>query len=141
MNKAPLLLTLGAIAASALLGQWAPAAPQAPAGAKAEVQQLMTKELADLPGKEGMMITVTYPPGFVGEIHRHDAHAFVYVLEGSIVMQVKGGPQQTLGPGETYYENPTDIHLVGRNASDSKPARFLVTLVKNKGAPVTLPVR
>ena len=140
MNKAPLLMTVGAIATSVLLTQWAPAASQASA-AQAEVKQLMTKPLPDLPGKEGMMITVSFPPGYVGAIHRHDAHAFVYVLEGSIVMQVKGGPEQTLGPGDTYYENPTDIHVVGRNASDSKPAKFVVVLVKNQGAPVTTPVR
>lgn len=137
MKKTALLMTIGAIAASVSMSQWAPAAEQA----QAEVKQLMTKELADLPGKEGMMITVTYPPGYVGAIHRHDAHAFVYVLEGSIVMQVKGGPEQTLGVGETYYENPADIHLVGRNASNTKPAKFVVVLVKNKGAPVTIPVR
>lgn len=141
MNKASFLMIVGAIAASVLLARWAPAASQAPAAAQAEVKQLMTKPLADLPGKEGMMITVTYPPGYVGGIHRHDAHAFVYVLEGSIVMQVKGGPELTLGPGDTYYENPTDIHVVGRNASATQPAKFVVTLLKNQGAPVTTPVR
>jgi quercetin dioxygenase-like cupin family protein len=106
-----------------------------------EIREVMTKELSDLPGKEGLMLTVTYPPGGVDEIHRHDAHAFVYVLEGSVVMQLKGGPEVTLKPGEAFYEGPQDIHLVGRNASTTKPAKFVVVLVKNKGVPALLPVK
>src|SRR5712671_4674802 len=102
----------------------------------AKVTPLMSKDLADFPGKEGLMITVVYPPGAVDPIHRHNAHAFVYVLEGSIVMQVKGGKEVTLTPGQTYYEGPDDIHVVGRNASQTKPAKFVVVLVKNKNAPV-----
>ena len=106
----------------------------------AQVTPLMSKDLADFPGKEGLMITVVYPPGASDPIHRHNAHAFVYVLEGSVVMQVKGGKEVTLTPGQTFYEGPNDIHMVGRNASTTKPAKFLVFLVKNKNAPVLLPV-
>jgi quercetin dioxygenase-like cupin family protein len=105
----------------------------------AKVTRLMSKDLADFPGKEGLMITVVYPPGAVDPIHRHNAHAFVYVLEGSIVMQVKGGKEVTLTPGQTYYEGPDDIHVVGRNASQTKPAKFVVVLVKNKNAPAVVP--
>jgi len=104
------------------------------------VTPLMTKELTDVPGKEAQMIIVEYPPGSSDPVHRHDAHAFVYVLEGSVVMQLKGGKQVTLTPGETFYEGPNDVHVVGRNASKTKPAKFLVLLVKNKGAPVLVPV-
>src|SRR6202140_5131699 len=108
---------------------------------EAQVTPLMSKELADFPGKEGLMITVVYPPGSSDPIHRHNAHAFVYVLEGSVVMQVKGGKEITLTPGQSFYEGPNDIHAVGRNASTTKPAKFLVLLVKNKDAPVLIPVK
>ena len=107
----------------------------------AQVTPLMSKDLADFPGKEGLMITVVYPPGASDPIHRHNAHAFVYVLEGSVVMQVKGGKEVTLTPGQTFYEGPNDIHMVGRNASTTKPAKFLVLLVKNKNAPVLVPFK
>jgi quercetin dioxygenase-like cupin family protein len=107
----------------------------------AQVTPLMSKDLADFPGKEGLMITVVYPPGSSDPIHRHNAHAFVYVLEGSIVMQVKGGKEVTLTPGQSFYEGPNDIHVVGRNASTTKPAKFVVFLVKNKDAPVLIPVK
>ena len=106
----------------------------------AQVTPLMSKDLADFPGKEGLMITVVYPPGSSDPIHRHNADAFVYVLEGSIVMQVKGGKETTLTPGQSFYEGPNDIHTVGRNASSTKPAKFIVVLLKDKGAPVLLPV-
>ena len=106
---------------------------------EAAVTPLMTKELADLPGKEALMITVEYPPGSSDAVHRHNAHAFVYVLEGSIVMQVKGGKQVTLTPGQTFYEAPDDVHVVGRNASTTTPAKFLVLLLKDKEAPVLAP--
>src|SRR6266404_2472658 len=106
----------------------------------AKVTPLFSKDLADFPGKEGLMITVVYPPGASDPIHRHNAHAFVYVLEGSVVMQVKGGKEITLTPGQTFYEGPNDIHTVGRNASTTKPAKFIVVLLKDKGAPVVLPV-
>ena len=108
---------------------------------EAVVTPLMTKELPDLPGKEALMISVEYPPGSKDAVHRHNAHAFVYVLEGTIVMQVKGGKQVTLTPGQTFYEGPEDVHIVGRNASTTKPARFVVLLVKNKGAPVVVPAQ
>jgi quercetin dioxygenase-like cupin family protein len=107
----------------------------------AQVSPLMSKDLADFPGKEAMMITVVYPPGASDPIHRHNAHAFVYVLEGSIVMQVKGGKEVTLMPGQSFYEGPNDIHTVGRNASTTKPAKFVVLLLKDKGAPVLVPVK
>ena len=106
---------------------------------EATVKPLLTKELADLPGKDALMITVEYPPGGVSAPHRHNAHTFVYVLEGSLVMQVKGGKEVTLSRGETFYEGPDDIHTVSRNASATKPAKFLVMFVKNRGAPVTVP--
>jgi quercetin dioxygenase-like cupin family protein len=100
----------------------------------------MSKDLKEVPGKEGSMITVEYPPGSVDPSHRHNAHAFVYVLEGSIVMQVKGGKEVTLTPGETFYEGPDDVHLVGRNASNTEPAKLVVFLIKDKGAPVLVPL-
>jgi quercetin dioxygenase-like cupin family protein len=108
---------------------------------EAKVTPLMSKDITECPGKEGLMITVVYPPGASDPIHRHNAHAFVYVLEGTIVMQVKGGKEVTLTPGQTFYEGPNDIHTVGRNASSTKPARFVVFLVKDKGAPVLVPVK
>jgi quercetin dioxygenase-like cupin family protein len=97
---------------------------------------LMSKDLTENPGREVLMITVEYAPGGSDPIHRHNAHAIVYVLEGSVVMQVKSGKQVTLTPGQTFYESPDDIHVVGRNASSTKPAKFLVFLIKDKGAPV-----
>jgi quercetin dioxygenase-like cupin family protein len=108
---------------------------------EAKVTPLMSKDLKDFPGKEGVLITVEYPPGATDPIHRHNAHAFVYVLEGSIVMQLKGGKEVTLTPGQTFYEGPDDVHIVGRSASKTKPAKFLVFLVKNKDAPVLVPVK
>src|SRR5246127_4635486 len=108
---------------------------------EAKVTPLLSKDLTEFPGKEGMMITVEYPPGASDPIHRHNAHAFVYVLEGSVVMQLKGGKEVTLTPGQTFYEGPNDIHTVGRNASKTKPARFVVFLVKEKGVPVFVPVK
>jgi quercetin dioxygenase-like cupin family protein len=101
---------------------------------------LMTKDLPGLPGKEATVLTVELLPGAVSPPHRHEASTFVYVLEGSIVMGVKGGPEVTLGPGEMFHEKPDDIHTVGRNASTSKPAKFLVFMVKAKGAPVSMPL-
>ena len=106
---------------------------------EAKVTPLLSKDLTDFPGKEGLMITVEYPPGGSDPIHRHNAHAFVYVLEGSIVMQVSGGKEVTLTPGQTFYEGPSDVHVVGRNASQTKPAKFVVFLVKDKGAPILVP--
>ena len=106
---------------------------------EAKVTTLFSKDLPDFPGKEGLMITVEYPPGSSDPVHRHNAHAFVYVLEGSIVMQVRGGKEVTLTPGQTFYEGPTDVHVVGRNASQTKRAKFVVFLVKDRGAPVFVP--
>ncbi len=128
MKSSRCMLLLASLIASTLIAQ------------DAQVTPLMSKDLADFPGKEGLMITVVYPPGSSDPIHRHNAHAFVYVLEGSVVMQVKGGKEITLTPGQTFYEGPNDIHTVGRNASTTKPAKFIVVLLKDKGAPVLLPV-
>jgi quercetin dioxygenase-like cupin family protein len=105
-----------------------------------KVTPLMSKDLAEYPGKEVLMITVEHVPGGSSAIHRHNAQAVVYVLEGSVVMQLKGGKQLTLTPGQTFYEGPDDVHLIDRNASSTKPAKFLVFLIKNKGAPALVPV-
>jgi quercetin dioxygenase-like cupin family protein len=104
------------------------------------VTPVMTKELTDTPGKEVLMITVEFAPGGADPVHRHNAHGFIYVLEGSVVMQLKGGKQVTLTSGQTFYEGPDDVHVVGRSASSTRPAKLLVLLVKNKGAPVLVPV-
>jgi quercetin dioxygenase-like cupin family protein len=112
----------------------APLAAQSP-----EVTPLTTRELPDVPGKELLMLTVDYAPGGADAVHRHNADALVYVLEGSVVEQVKGGKPETLTAGQTFYEGPDDIHLVGRNASRSRPAKLLVLLVKDKGAPALVP--
>ena len=106
---------------------------------EAKVTDLMSKDMTNIPGKEGLMAIVDYPPGSVDPIHRHNAHAFVYVLEGSIVMQVRGGKEVTLTPGQTFDEGPDDVHVVGRNASKTKPAKFVLFMVKNKGAPILVP--
>jgi quercetin dioxygenase-like cupin family protein len=127
---APLTRRSGEVAAAAA------AAAQAP---EAKVTKLFSKDLKDYPGKEGLMITVEYPPGSVDPVHRHNAHGFIYVLEGSIVMQVKGGKEVTLKPGDTFYEGPDDIHTVGRNASNTEPAKFVVVFLKDKDAPVFVP--
>ena len=116
-------------------------APEPRKAPEAKVTQVMTKDLPNLPGKEGLMLIVDYPPGSSDPIHRHNANAFVYVLSGSIVMQVRGGEKVTLTPGQTFYEGPDDVHIVGRNASDTAPARFLVFMVKDKGAPVLVPAQ
>ena len=106
-----------------------------------KVTPLMSKVMTDVSGKEGLMIAVEYPPGGSDPVHRHNAHAFLYVLEGSVVMQVKGGKQVTLTPGQTFYEDSKDVHIVGRNASKTQPAKFVVFLVKDKDAPVLVPVK
>jgi quercetin dioxygenase-like cupin family protein len=106
---------------------------------EAKVTPLITKPLTGVAGKEGLMITVEYPPGVASAAHRHNANTFVYVLEGSVVMQVRGGPEITLQAGDTFYESPSDIHSVSRNASASLPAKLLVLLVKDVGAPPTVP--
>lgn len=128
MKKIKLMMALLFLSTGTVMGQ------------QAKVTPLMSKDLTEIPGKEVLMITVEYPPGSTDPIHRHNAHAFVYVLEGSIVMQVKGGKEVTLTPGQTFYEGRDDVHVVGRNASSTKPAKFLVVLVKDQGAPVLVPV-
>jgi quercetin dioxygenase-like cupin family protein len=127
MTFPKLILVLACLMSSTLAAQ------------EAKVTELLSKDLTNLPGKVGLMITVEYPPGSSDPIHRHNAHAFVYVLEGTIVMQVRGGKEVTLTPGQTFYEGPNDVHVVGRNASKTKPAKFVVFLVKDKGAPVVVP--
>lgn len=128
---APLLC----LACAALATQAAAASPDI------AVATLMTKALENLPGKEALMITVDYAPGASDPVHRHDAHAFVYVLEGSIVMGVKGGKEVTLTQGQTFYEAPSDVHLVGRNASATQPAKFVVWMVKDQGVAFFTPLQ
>ena len=118
-----------------LAAQFAPAAPTP------DVKEIMSKPFTDIPGKEGLVLTVTYPPGGADEIHRHDAHVFVYVLEGSVVMQLRAAESVTLKPGEGFYEGPNDVHIGGRNASDSQPPKFVVFLVKKQGVPALLPAK
>ena len=120
------------LAGALLLSFTASVAAQEPA----KVTTLMSRDLTDLPGKEGTMLIVEYAPGGADPVHRHNAHAFVYVLEGTVIMQVKGAEPVTLHPGQTFYEGPNDVHLVGRNASNTEPAKFLVVFIKNKGAPI-----
>jgi quercetin dioxygenase-like cupin family protein len=129
MTTTKLMLVLACLVAGPVMAQ------------ESKVTPLMSKDLADIPGKEGLMITVESPPGGSDPIHRHNAHAFVYVLEGTVVMQVKGGKEITLTPGQSFYESPDDVHVVSRNASSTKPAKFLVFLVKEKGTPVLVPVK
>lgn len=131
MKWGPLL-----VAAGAMLSPIAHAAPPQPI-----VTELMDKALPDMPGKDALMLTVDYPPGAADPVHRHNAHSFVYVLEGSIVMQVRGSKEVTLTAGQTFYEGPGDIHTVGRNASQTRPARFLVVLIKPQGAPALIPAK
>ncbi|HJU06528.1 MAG TPA: cupin domain-containing protein [Nitrospiraceae bacterium] len=116
-------------------------AASAVAAEPGQVTPLMTKDLKEIAGKEAVVITVDYAPGASDRVHRHNAHAFVYVLEGSVVMQVKDGKQVTLGPGQTFYESPDDIHTVGHNASDTKPAKFIVFFVKDKETPLLSPAQ
>jgi len=108
---------------------------------QAKVETLMAKELKDNPAKEVTMITVEYPPGEADPVHRHNAQGLIYVLEGSVVMQVRGGKEVTLKQGQTFYEAPDDVHVVGRNASKTMPAKLLAILVKEKGAPLLVPVK
>jgi quercetin dioxygenase-like cupin family protein len=127
MKIAKLLLCLAWLAPGCLMAQ------------QAKVTELMAKNLSNIPGKEGLMITVEYPPGASDPVHRHNAHGFIYVLEGKIIMQVRGGKEETLTAGQTFYESPEDVHVVGRNASKTKTAKFVVFLVKDIGAPVLVP--
>jgi quercetin dioxygenase-like cupin family protein len=136
MSTLRILGTALVLSFSAQLPQSARAADPQPV-----VTPLMLKDLADLAGKEMLMISVEYPPGTVEHIHRHDAHAFLYVLEGSIIEGVRGGKEVTLTPGQTFYEGPGDVHTIGRNASMTKPAKFVVVLLKNKGVDAVLPAK
>jgi quercetin dioxygenase-like cupin family protein len=111
------------------------------ASQEAGATPVMSKLLPDFPGKEVVMLTVTYPPGHAGPVHRHNADAFIYVLEGSVEMAVNGGEPVTLGPGQTFYEGPNDIHTIGRNASKTRPAKLLVFMIKDKDAPISVPVK
>jgi quercetin dioxygenase-like cupin family protein len=112
-----------------------------PLTAQETITPIMTHTLAAASSNEALMYTVDFPPGFSSPIHRHDAQVSVYVLEGSVVMQVKGGKELTLGPGQSFYENHNDIHVVSRNASNSKAAKFLVFLIHEKGTPLVIPVK
>jgi quercetin dioxygenase-like cupin family protein len=136
MRIAKLLALLLALSPALALAQKDPAdgAPQP------DVKDLMTKALKDYPGKEITMIHVDYPPGAIEHVHRHDAHAMLYVIDGNIVMGVKGKPEQALKPGDTFYEGPDDIHTVGRNASKTQPASFVVFILKDKNKPLLTPV-
>jgi quercetin dioxygenase-like cupin family protein len=113
-----------------------PTTPPAPI-----VTPLMTQTLPEYPGKEVQMLAVEYPPGGAESAHRHDAHGFVYVIEGSIVLGVAGREPVTLTAGQTFHEGPQDIHTIGRNASKDKPARFLAVLLKDSNKPAVLPVK
>src|SRR6266404_3118829 len=124
MRFAKVILVLACLMSGTLVAQ------------EAKVTDLMSKDLTNFPGKEGLIMIVDYPPGSVDPIHRHNANAFVYVLEGTIVMQVRGGKEVTLTHGQTFYEGPDDVHVVGRNASKTKPAKFVLLMVKDKGAPL-----
>jgi quercetin dioxygenase-like cupin family protein len=127
------------IAIIALSASWAVAADRAEERPAAIAKQLLTQALPNMPGKEVTMLTVEYPPGGASAPHRHNASTFVYMLEGSVVMQVEGGSEVTLAPGDTFYESPADVHTVSRNASDVKPAKFLVMFIKEQGAPTNAP--
>lgn len=111
------------------------------AAQEATFRSLLSRDLDGVPGKELTMLTVEYPPGSADPVHTHRAQALIYVLEGSIVMQVKGGSPVTLTAGQTFYEGPDDVHVVGRNASKTQMARFVVVFVKDKGAPILTPVK
>jgi len=124
MNFTKLILAVACLMSGLLVAQ------------EAKVKEVFSKDLTNLPGKEGLMIIVDYPPGSTDPIHRHNAHGFIYVLEGSIVMQVRGGKETTVTAGQTFYEGPDDVHVVGRNASKTEPAKFVVFFVKDKNAPV-----
>ena len=128
-----------ALALLALLPLCSTAATPPPSAPEPIVREVMTRPLPEQPGKEALILTVEYPPGGADPVHRHDAHGFVYVLEGRIVMGVAGGQEITLGPGEAFHEGPADLHTVGRNASSTKPAKFVVFLIKDIGPPPVLP--
>jgi quercetin dioxygenase-like cupin family protein len=117
------------------------AATSALASDQPKVTPLMSKDLSDLGNKEAVMLTVEYAPGQSSAPHRHNAHTFVYVLQGAVMMGVKGQQPVRVEAGQTLYESPTDVHTVSRNASDSEPAKFLVVFVKDEGAPANVPAQ
>ena len=129
MKIAKLILCLACLTPASLFAQ------------EIKVTPLLSRELTEFPGKEGTMIAVVYPPGGSETIHRHNAHVFVYVLQGSVVMQVRGGKEMMLTAGQTFYESPSDIHVIGRNASKTEPAKFIAFFVKDKGAPTHIPAK
>jgi quercetin dioxygenase-like cupin family protein len=131
------LITSALIATSTLMAQTAVTPPVA----QETITTLLTKDVAGFPGEQALMYTVDFPPGYSSPVHRHNAQVSVYVLEGSVVMQVKGGKEITVRPGQSFYESPNDIHVVSRNASSTKPAKFLVFLIKKKGAPLVIPAK
>lgn len=132
-------MRLSVLALSALLPLCSAAATPPSAAPEPLVREVMTRALPEQPGKEALILAVEYPPGGADPVHRHDAHGFVYVLEGQIVMGVAGGKDVTLGPGEAFHEGPADLHTVGRNASATEPAKFVVFLIKDIGKPAVLP--
>lgn len=151
--RSPLILTLGTIIAALVLcapsaraqaptesgsHAAAPGSHVAASAARRPPGPLMRRDLIGAPGKEVVMSVIEVPPGGSSPPHRHFAQVFVYILQGRMIMQVKGGPRVTLGPGQTFYENPSDIHTVGANASKTKPAKFLAILIKDKNKPATV---
>ena len=131
------LITSALIATSTLMAQTAVTPPVA----QETITTLLTKHVVGFPGEEALMYTVDFPPGYSSPVHRHNAQVSVYVLEGSVVMQVRGGKELTLQPGQTFYEAPDDIHIVSRNASSTKPAKFLVFMIHKEGAPLVIPAK
>jgi quercetin dioxygenase-like cupin family protein len=131
------LITSALIATSTLMAQTAVTPPVA----QETITTLLTKDVAGFPGEEALMYTVDFPPGYSSPVHRHNAQVSVYVLEGSVVMQVRGQKELTLQPGHTFYEAPDDIHIVSRNASSTKPAKFLVFMIHKEGAPLVIPAK
>jgi quercetin dioxygenase-like cupin family protein len=132
-----ILMASSLIPTNTLMAQKAVTTPMA----QETITPLITKDLAVLPGEQVLMYTVDFPPGFSSPVHRHNAQVSVYVLEGSVVMQVRGQKELTLGPGQSFYEDPNDIHVVSRNASSTKPAKFLVFMINKKGAPLVIPAK
>ena len=143
MTSSKPILELAFLIASTLIPTGALMAQKAvtPPMAQETITPLITKDLAGFPGEQVLMYTVDFPPGFSSPVHRHNAQVSVYVLEGSVVMQVRGQKEVTLGPGQSFYEDSNDIHVVSRNASSTKPAKFLVFLIKEKGAPLVIPAK
>jgi quercetin dioxygenase-like cupin family protein len=141
MTSSKRLLALAFLIASSLIPTNTLMAQKSVTPPEERITPLIRKDLAGFPGEQSLMYTVDFPPGFSSPVHRHNAQVSVYVLEGSVVMQVRGQKELTLGPGQSFYEGPNDIHVVSRNASSTKPAKFLVFLINKKGAPLVLPAQ